>query len=239
MAIDFSDVAKPIDEKQLLNQAQAGLVDFSDVAKPIGTNESRNAYQWRPANGTIFDQIDQQKLMYDPNLPDATIGRAFMSGVKNAAEGFAYGSAMEDKESRRIMGLTPEQIKAEQMGRSNSLMGDYGIMKMDTGQDNYIKNKEGLKAGIRDVIVDKATALAKMADPGDYNLPTSFLGQLGHDMVSATPYSMMSAVPSIVTGVLTRRDTANLDCFIPYVHGRSVIRGRQDIYEHDRGGQKP
>jgi len=204
MAIDFSDVAKPIDEKQLPNQAQVGLVDFSDVAKPIGTNESRNANQWRPANGTIFDQIDQQKLMYDPNLPDATTGRVFMAGVKDAFEGYAGGSAMEAAESRNIMGMTPEQIKAHLgEGARNSLMGDYALTKMENIDNNYIKNKEGIKAGIRDGIVDKATALAKMADPGDYNLPTSFLGQLGHDMLRSTPYSMMSAVPSIATGALT------------------------------------
>ena len=204
MAIDFSDVAKPIDEKQLPNQAQAGLVDFSDVAKPIGTNESRNANQWSPANGTIFDQIDQQKLMYDPNLPDATIGRVFMAGVKDAFEGYAGGSAMEAAESRNIMGMTPEQIKAHLgEGARNSLMGDYALTKMEHIDNNYIKNKEGIKAGIRDGIVDKATALAKMADPGDYNLPTSFLGQLVHDTLLSTPYSMMSAVPSIATGALT------------------------------------
>lgn len=204
MAIDFSDVAKPIDEKQLPNQAQAGLVDFSDVAKPIDTNESRNANQWSPANGTIFDQIDQQKLMYDPNLPDATIGRVFMAGVKDAFEGYAGGSAMEAAESRNIMGMTPEQIKAHLgEGARNSLMGDYALAKMENIDNNYIKNKEGIKAGIRDVIVDKATALAKMADPGDYNLPTSFLGQLVHDTWRSTPYSLMSAVPSIVTGALT------------------------------------
>jgi len=208
MAIDFSDVAKPIDEKQLPNQAQAGLVDFSDVARPIGTNESRNANQWSSANGTIFDQIDQQKLMYDPNLPDATIGRVFMAGVKDAFEGYAGGSAMEAAESRNIMGMTPEQIKAHLgEGARNSLMGDYALTKMENIDNNYIKNKEGIKAGIRDVIVDKATALAKMADPGDYNLPTSFLGQLGHDILRSTPYSMMSAVPSIVTGVLTHGAT--------------------------------
>ena len=133
-------------KKQLPNQAQAGLVDFSDVAKPIGTNESRNANQWSPANGTIFDQIDQQKLMYDPNLPDATIGRVFMAGVKDAFEGYAGGSAMEAAESRNIMGMTPEQIKAHLgEGARNSLMGDYALTKMENIDNNYIKKQRRYK----------------------------------------------------------------------------------------------
>ncbi|GHT01667.1 hypothetical protein AGMMS50276_30170 [Synergistales bacterium] len=134
-----------------------------------------------------------------PELPDWTMGKAFMGGVADTLNRNAAVRAMDTAEIKNVQGKTqsgampPENIWGQ---RQLTDMERASLMRQSQGNPETMASLMDYRAvreqGLRDA--------AAYVDPGEYKQPESFGGRVAHDLIRNAPYSLGSMAQS---GLLT------------------------------------